>query len=96
MTSKRFSETEQPSDDVNSEAVDEAVAAYLDRLNSGESLDPKQILVDHPGFGHEILESLEDPAPPDRARRHGRGVRGVGELDGPGGGAEGAAHGCRG
>ena len=31
-----------------------------------------------------------------RTRRHGRGVRGVGELDGPGGRAEGAACGNRG
>ncbi len=39
--------------------LERAITGYLDRINSGESLDPAQILAENPKWGHEILESLE-------------------------------------
>ncbi len=42
-----------------SRTVDELVATYLDRLNSGETIDPFVIISDHPDVGDEILEKLE-------------------------------------
>ena len=42
-----------------SRTVDELVATYLDRLNSGETIDPFVIISDHPDIGDEILEKLE-------------------------------------
>jgi serine/threonine protein kinase len=41
------------------EMVEEVVAAYLDRLNAGESLDPDAILLEHPDVGAEVLADLE-------------------------------------
>ncbi len=54
------SELTHPRDDSNGEEVEELIARYLDELNSGKSLDPRQVLADHPGLGHEVLESLQD------------------------------------
>ena len=41
------------------EMIEELVAAYLDRLNAGESLDPDAILLEHPDVGVEVLADLE-------------------------------------
>ena len=38
-------------DDVND--IDEIVSRYLDRINSGETLNPLEILADYPGLGAE-------------------------------------------
>ena len=38
--------------------LDEIVAAYADRLNTGERIDPGEILRQHPGRGPEILLQL--------------------------------------
>jgi serine/threonine protein kinase/tetratricopeptide (TPR) repeat protein len=48
-----------PGEGSQKDSIDEIVAGYLDQLNAGGRLDPKEILARHPGLGHEILESLE-------------------------------------
>ncbi len=45
--------------DALEDAVEGAVAKYIDRLTDGEQLDDMEILMEHPGIGHEILERLE-------------------------------------
>jgi len=47
-------------DQPNSDKLEEIIADYLDQLNAGKLLDPKEILAKHPGYGHEILESLQE------------------------------------
>jgi len=50
-----------PADDQpNSDKLEEIIADYLDQLNAGKRLDPKEVLARHPGYGHEILESLQE------------------------------------
>ena len=44
-------------DDIND--IDEIVSRYLDRINSGETLNPLEILAEHPGLGGEILKDLQ-------------------------------------
>ena len=39
--------------------IDEIVSRYLDRINSGEKLNPLEILADYPGLGGEILKDLQ-------------------------------------
>ena len=41
------------------ETFDELFAAYLDRLNAGETLDPLQVLYEQPRLGPALLEKLE-------------------------------------
>jgi serine/threonine protein kinase len=41
------------------DSVDGIVADYLDRLNSGQALDPDEILARHPRHGREIVRKLE-------------------------------------
>ena len=59
MAAERFPAAGRQKDDANFELVEEAIAGYLDQLNSGQSLDPKAVLAENPGVGHEILEILE-------------------------------------
>jgi len=40
-------------------STEEAVAAYIDRLLAGERIDPLDVLLQHPGTGHEVLASIE-------------------------------------
>ena len=47
-------------DQPDSDKLEAIIADYLDQLNSGKRLDPKEILARHPGYGHEILESLQE------------------------------------
>ncbi len=42
------------------EGLDALFAEYAERLTSGERLDPKAILRDHPDVGKDLLEYLED------------------------------------
>ncbi len=39
--------------------VEKLIGEYLDRLNAGESLDPRRILAENPIHGGEILDALE-------------------------------------
>ena len=39
--------------------IDRRVCQYVDRLNSGESLDPVEVLAENPIHGQEILDRLE-------------------------------------
>ncbi|MBI4603560.1 MAG: serine/threonine protein kinase, partial [Planctomycetes bacterium] len=48
----------RPSSEDRGEALEDLIAEYLDRLNSGDALDPKRILADHPGVGQEVLKAL--------------------------------------
>ncbi len=41
------------------DALEKALAAYVDRLTAGERVDPLEVLAAHPGTGHLILERLE-------------------------------------
>jgi serine/threonine protein kinase len=41
-------------------AVEELVTEYIDRINRGEILSPKQILADHPRIGNEVLHHLKE------------------------------------
>ncbi len=41
------------------DAIENAVARYIDILTAGEEIDRMQILLENPGIGHEILERLE-------------------------------------
>ncbi len=41
------------------EELDEILASCLDRLNSGEGLDPMEILARYPEMGNEILQELQ-------------------------------------
>ena len=54
MTSDRESQSWEDNGNVPDE-LDRAVGDYLDALNSGETLDPKQILAENPRLGHKIL-----------------------------------------
>ena len=45
--------------DGRSQRIDDLVAEYLDRLNSGETLDPFAILTAHPEVGAEVVDKLE-------------------------------------
>jgi tetratricopeptide (TPR) repeat protein len=70
---------------------EEALAAYVDRLLAGERIDPLDVLLEHPGTGHEIVACLEsfvaagrNEPPPQRRfgdftllREVGRGGMGV-------------------
>ena len=56
----RFPDSEPSSDAGDSERIESAIADYLDRMISGEKIDPRDVLLDYPGTGHEILERLED------------------------------------
>ena len=40
------------------EQLEYLVASYLDRLNSGETIYPLEVLADHPELGTEILKDL--------------------------------------
>jgi serine/threonine protein kinase len=42
------------------DALEKAVGDYLDRLNSGEVIDPGKVLAENPRLGRRILEALED------------------------------------
>jgi serine/threonine protein kinase len=55
-----MSDSEHPAsaEKSRSERLEELIALYLDRLNSGETLDPRDILAEHPGDGHEIIKAL--------------------------------------
>ena len=48
MNTDRPTEPQEPRQPAAGNLVEEAIVGYLDRLNSGESLDPKNLLVDHP------------------------------------------------
>ncbi len=45
--------------DSSRHAIEEAVASWIDRLLDGEKLDPLEVLSQHPGIGHEIIDRLE-------------------------------------
>ena len=47
-----------PKDEV--ELVEDLIAEYLDRLNDGDVLDPKAILAEHPGVGHQVIVALHE------------------------------------
>jgi tetratricopeptide (TPR) repeat protein len=49
---------ETPCEDRRRDALDVIVAAYLDRLNAGEEIDPLEVATDHPEAAREILEEL--------------------------------------
>jgi hypothetical protein len=64
MRSRRSSEADRHDDREDRDAVDagdfdDLVAGYVDRLLAGERLDPLEVLLAHPGTGHEVLERLE-------------------------------------
>ena len=40
--------------------LEKAIGDYLDALNSGRTLDPREILAENPRLGPRILESLEE------------------------------------
>ena len=42
-----------------SKGLEEVVIEYLKQLESGEALDPKQILAVHPEIGNEVIEALQ-------------------------------------
>lgn len=39
--------------------LEDIFAAYVERLNAGEELDPEKSLADHPAFGADIIKYLE-------------------------------------
>ena len=66
-----------PNPDTSTDPVEEIIAAYLERLYQGETLDPAEVLAAHPEDGADILDALEDyldmgsgdeAAPPPRRR----------------------------
>ncbi len=40
-------------------AIDAAVTFWIERLLGGAELDPLEVLAEHPGIGHEVLERVE-------------------------------------
>jgi serine/threonine protein kinase/WD40 repeat protein len=46
-------------DESGASALEDLLAAYVNRINAGEQVQPEEILFDHPARGPEILEQLE-------------------------------------
>ncbi len=59
------------------DGIEEIIVPYLKQLEAGETLDPKQILLAHPGLGQQIIEALPDcdPAALSRLRGGSNGER---------------------
>jgi tetratricopeptide (TPR) repeat protein/serine/threonine protein kinase len=60
MTDEKTFDPPSADDENSSARLEQIVVHYLDQLNSGQSLDPKQILAENPLLGQEILESLQE------------------------------------
>ncbi len=59
MNTENSQHSEESSGRQNDDAFQEALAQYLDRLNSGEMVHREEILEKHPEWAEEILEQLE-------------------------------------
>jgi len=57
MRDDRGSSTE-PSPENDGDRIEDALAGYIDRLNTGERISPDEVHFDHPTLGPEIVERL--------------------------------------
>ena len=60
MVNEYAPETHRENGDPSADKLEDAIAEYVERLTSGESLDRLDILAENPGFGDKILQALHD------------------------------------
>ncbi len=60
MSNHSGSAARRNGEDRSAGGIEKVFAEYAERLTAGETLDPKAILSEHPEFGKDLLEYLED------------------------------------